>query len=136
MLGRIVGSIIVMAALTACQKALQHSETKPLPTLVGTEWGPGEGDIDQFIAFKTDGDVVGSGGCNNFFGSFTQNGRSITFGPLASTRMACPQPIMEAERAFLSMLEQVRTVDATVKEMTLFGENEQVLATLQRRDWD
>lgn len=136
MIGRVVGSLIFMVALSACQKVISHASERPLASLVGTEWGPMQGDLDQFVAFKSEGEVVGSGGCNNFFGSFTQNGRLITFGPLASTRMACPPPIMDAERDFMQMLEHVRAVDATFKELTLYGEENQVLATLRRRDWD
>lgn len=135
MIGRIVGSVIVMAALTACQKAIRHATNKPLTSLVGTEWGPFETGIDQFVAFKSDGDVIGSGGCNTFFGSFTQNGRLVSFGPLASTKKACAAPIMSAERAFLNLLEQVRSVDATPKQLVLYGEDNLVLATLRRRDW-
>lgn len=136
MIGRILGSLVVMVALTACQKVISQAADRPLASLAGTEWGPLQGDLDQFVAFKSEGDVVGSGGCNNFFGSFTQNGRLISFGPLASTRMACPQPIMDAERDFLQLLENVRAVDATFKELTLYGDNNQVLTTLRRRDWD
>jgi heat shock protein HslJ len=136
MIGRVVGSLVLMVALSACQKAISHAANRPLATLAGTEWGPIQGDVDQFVAFKSEGEVVGSGGCNNFFGSFTQNGRLITFGPLASTKKACPPPIMDAERNFLKLLEQVRAVDATFKELTLYGEDNQVLTTLRRRDWD
>lgn len=136
MIGRVVGSLVFMVALTACQKAISHAANRPLANLAGTEWGPINGDLDQFVAFKSEGDVIGSGGCNNFFGSFTQNGRLITFGPLASTRKTCPAPIMDAERDFLQLLENVRAVDATFKELTLYGDNNQVLTTLRRRDWD
>ncbi|MGJ8559007.1 MAG: META domain-containing protein [Litorimonas sp.] len=136
MIGKILAPLVVMVALSACQKVLSHSANRPLASLAGTEWGPMQGDLDQFVAFKSEGDVIGSGGCNNFFGSFTQNGRLITFGPLASTKKACPSPIMDAERDFLKLLEQVRAADATFKELTLYGDNNQVLATLRRRDWD
>lgn len=136
MIGRLLAPLVVMIALSACQKVMNDAANRPLASLVGTEWGPIQGEFDQFVAFKTEGDVIGSGGCNNFFGSFTQNGRLITFGPLASTKKACPSPIMEAERDFLQLLENVRAADATFKELTLYGEDNQVLATLRRRDWD
>ena len=136
MIGRVIGSLVVMVALTACQKAISHAANRPLATLAGTEWGPMDGSFDQFVAFKSEGDVIGSGGCNNFFGSFTQNGRLVTFGPLASTKKACPPAIMNAERDFLNLLAQVRAVDATFKTLTLYGESNEVLATLRRRDWD
>lgn len=136
MIARVVGSVLFMVALSACQKVISNAADRPLANLVGTEWGPLQNNFDQFIAFKSDGDVIGSGGCNNFFGSYTQNGRLVTFGPLASTRKACPPPIMTAERNFLQLLENVRAADATFKELTLYDESNQVLATLRRRDWD
>ncbi|MEM7728349.1 MAG: META domain-containing protein [Pseudomonadota bacterium] len=136
MLGRVVGSVVAMAALAACQKALTHLNERPLSTLAGTEWGPADSPHDQFVAFKRDGEVVGSGGCNSFFGNFQQTGRLVTFGPLASTRKACPAPIMQAERDFLALLGRVRAAEATWKQLTLFGEDGDVLAVMRRRDWD
>jgi len=46
MLGRIVGSLVVMVALGACQKAISHAANRPLTNLAGTEWGPIQGDLD------------------------------------------------------------------------------------------
>jgi heat shock protein HslJ len=136
MIGRVIGSLVFMVVLSACQKAINTAADSTLTSLAGTEWGPVENEIDQFIAFKSDGEIVGSGGCNNFFGNYTQTGRRITVGPLASTRKACPEPIMTAEQDFLRLLDRVRAADATLKELTLYGADDQVLATLRRRDWD
>lgn len=136
MLVRILGSVLAVAALAACQKMLSETTMRPLSTLAGTEWGPIDGPEDQFVAFKSGGEVLGSGGCNNFFGTFEQSGRLVTFGPLASTKMACPEPLMSAEQEFLSLLADVRAAEATWKELTLYGEDDQPLVTLRRRDWD
>lgn len=136
MLVRVLGSLVAIAALAACQKVISETRMRPLATLAGTEWSPVDADVDQFVAFKADGDVIGSGGCNNFFGSFTQNGRLISFGPLASTKKACPPEIMSAEQSFLSLLGNVRAAEATHRELILYGEDDAVLATLRRRDWD
>lgn len=133
---RIIGSVVAVAALAACQQILTDTSPQPLSTLAGTEWAPFDGPADQFVAFRSDGQVVGSGGCNNFFGSFEQRGRFVTLGPLASTKMACPEPIMSSEQNFFALLEQVRAAEGTWKELTLIGENNEVLATLRRRDWD
>jgi len=43
---------------------------------------------------------------------------------------------MNAERDFLQLFEQARAIDATFKELTLYGEDNQILAKLRRRDWD
>jgi len=55
--------------------------------------------------FGQDGTVAGSAGCNTFRGSFTVEADALSFGPLATTRMACPAPILEQERQFLAALE-------------------------------
>jgi heat shock protein HslJ len=57
--------------------------------------------------------VAGKSGCNRFTGGWKQDGQSVTFGPLASTMMACPPPIMEVEQRFLKTLEAVSTVTYT-----------------------
>lgn len=128
-----LGSVLAVGALAACQKALKSADAAPLPTLAGTEWGLA-GD-ERFVAFKTGGEVVGSGGCNSFFGSFEQSGDALTFGPMASTKKACPPEVMASERDWLDMLGQVRRVEATRLELVLFGEGGE-LARLRRKDWD
>jgi heat shock protein HslJ len=49
--------------------------------------------------------VSGSTGCNRFTGTFTQTGDSLTFSPLATTKMACPPAQDAQERAFLAALQ-------------------------------
>jgi heat shock protein HslJ len=52
--------------------------------------------------------VAGSGGCNRLTGSYKRSGDQLTFGQIASTRMACVQG-METENAFLQALQHVST---------------------------
>ena len=52
----------------------------------------------------TAGGAVGNGGCNQFGGDFQYDNNSLTFGPLASTMMACAPEVMEQEAAYLSAL--------------------------------
>ncbi|MBK5721725.1 META domain-containing protein [Dysgonomonas sp. Marseille-P4677] len=54
------------------------------------------------IEFSTDGKVFGNGGCNTYRSSYTQEENTITFGPLMSTKMACPS--LEGENLFTSLL--------------------------------
>jgi len=71
-----------------------------LRDLSGVTLGTGVPTID----FGTDGTVSGSAGCNTFNGTYTVEGSSISFGPLASTKMACPEADMAVETAFLAGL--------------------------------
>jgi heat shock protein HslJ len=61
--------------------------------------------------FGADGRVTGSGGCNRYFGPFERAGEALRIGPLASTRMACLDPVgaSEQEAAFFAALERGTT---------------------------
>jgi len=50
------------------------------------------------------GRVSGFSGCNRFMGSYTLDRDSVLIGPLAGTMMACPDPEMAIEKAFLGAL--------------------------------
>ena len=52
----------------------------------------------------SDGRASGFSGCNRFTGSYTRDGDTLTVGRLAGTMMACPEPRMAAEKAFLDGL--------------------------------
>jgi heat shock protein HslJ len=88
-------------------------------SLDGTSWRLVEGmgitipdDVEMTIAFEA-GRTSGSGGCNRFMGSYDQAGGQLSLGRLASTRMACADEVMSAERAYMSALESVTTSSAT-----------------------
>jgi len=61
------------------------------------------------LEFMPDGRVRGSGGCNQFNGSFTSSADQLTIGPVGATRRACAEPegVMAQEAAFLRALETV-----------------------------
>jgi len=130
----IIPLAIGAVALVGCAKVVSDvRKTRPLTSLAGSEWGIR--DTDQFIAFKSEGEVNGNGGCNNFFGSYTQDGNTITFGLLASTKMAFPGK-MKTEAQFLGSIQKARAFDATHLEITLKDEGGEVILRLQRRYWD
>src|SRR5262245_21355680 len=89
------------------------------PDLVGTAWALGElpgqvlNDVRPTIAFSGDGTVSGSGGCNNFNGTYTVDGSKLTFGPLASTQKACGDPADTIEQAYLAALQATRAYEIT-----------------------
>ena len=85
-------------------------------SLTGTLWlangvNNGRGGVESVVAgseltavFGEDGKVAGTGGCNTFSGTYTTDGTSISFGPLASTKMACPAEVMSQETAYFAAL--------------------------------
>ena len=61
------------------------------------------------LAFQK-GSVVGVSGCNNYRGSYKQQGSAITISGLGSTRRMCGgDGVMEQERLFLAALEAAAT---------------------------
>jgi len=72
--------------------------------------------------FGKDGNLSGSGGCNNYSATYTTDGKStISIGPAAATRKACaePQGVMEQEAAYLNALSTAATyrIDGNQMEM-------------------
>jgi heat shock protein HslJ len=51
-----------------------------------------------------DGVANGGGGCNRWSADYQIDGGALAFGPVLSTRMACPDPAMEIEHAFFERL--------------------------------
>lgn len=87
--------------------------------LSGPEWivnqidgRPALEDAAPSIAFLPNG-VTGSAGCNRFNGGYEADAASLTFGALATTRMACADDRMEQERAFLTLLSRVTGYQAS-----------------------
>jgi putative lipoprotein len=91
-------------------------------------------DADQqneaHLIFQTESSrVVGSGGCNRLTGGYTLNGRSLRFGAMAATRMACMRG-METEGKFLAAMERVRSWKITNQQLDLLDENGKLLVRL------
>ncbi len=106
------------------------------PTLAGTAWIlsslEGELPLDDTtvtLQFGQDGTVSGTDGCNRFSGSYTQDGTSLTIAqPLASTMMACPDPIMAQAAAYQAALGRVNGFAASSRQLVLFADGE-IVAT-------
>ena len=97
-------------ASTGWQLVSYNNENSQVPVATGSK---------ITLKFNEDGSTGGSGGINLYFGSFTQNGNSITFGPIGSTEMAGPQPLMDQESTYFSLLDSARTYYATESTLQL-----------------
>jgi heat shock protein HslJ len=72
------------------------------------------------LNFDEEGQLFGSAGCNQYSGGYELDGRSLTIGPLASTRMAClEEGIMAQETAFLQALEAAHSVSLIEDRLTI-----------------
>lgn len=133
---RLVPYGLAATLLLACAKAVtNHHNNSSLASLAGSEWGFPDKQ-GPFVQFKAKGEISGSGGCNNFFGTYELNGERLIIGPLASTKKACIGPAMDVEREFFGALQDAFRVDATHKTLTVYAESGDTLLSLVRKDWD
>ncbi|MCB8926789.1 MAG: META domain-containing protein [Ardenticatenaceae bacterium] len=129
----IILSLFMTLLLMACSPTGSGGNFEPevesVPDLNGTSWlleqfGP-EGEAtavlpDTTITLNfTDEGVNGTAGCNSYFGDMTQAGSALSFGALGSTRMACPEPIMQQENDYLAALGTVSTFSLADGQLTL-----------------
>jgi heat shock protein HslJ len=85
--------------------------------------------------FDQDGKVSGSSGCNIYSTSYTVDGNQLAFGEqMASTLMACPEPIMEQERDYTQALGDTDTYEISNDELILKDTNGNKLARFEAVD--
>jgi putative lipoprotein len=90
--------------------------------------------IQTILNIAPDGAVSGTGGCNRMGGRATISGGAITFGRIASTRMACAPAVMDQEDRFFAALEAVRTwrIDPAQRTLALLDADGKQIVVLAR----
>jgi putative lipoprotein len=109
------------------------------PDLAHTHWLvedlEGRGVVDRVqstLEFGERGAAAGNLACNRFTTTYEQSGPGLRFGQVGSTRMMCPEAVMDQERRFTAVLGRTRA--ALVKEpyLHLLDERGATLARLIR----
>jgi len=76
----------------------------------------------HLILASADSRVHGFAGCNNFFGTYQLDGDALTFSPIGSTMMACPNG-METEQSFLQALDATTRAEISGQIMSLYADD-------------
>jgi heat shock protein HslJ len=130
--GRGLWLALLLAALGAALPAQAQGGSAPL---AGTSWRlvelngqPVIGEVPLTLQFAADGQrVSGNGGCNQFSGPYAQNGASLRFGPLISTRRACLDPALNTqETAYFQALESTTRYSIEGGQLLLYRGNQVV----------
>ncbi|MGB7980248.1 MAG: META domain-containing protein [Candidatus Nanopelagicales bacterium] len=144
-------SEVAIAAIDGSDLRLSDTEgnlllvyTPGTATLVGSAWqatgiNNGTGGVvsaDETSAataqFGPDGTVSGSGGCNTFTAPYTLDGsQGVEIGPVASTKMACPEPVSSTEQQFFAGLEAATTYRLEGDTLTLRDAQDATQVTLR-----
>jgi len=120
--------------LTACASS---------SSLYGTTWklvsyGPAANPLnatsgdETALTFGNDGKLSGNIGCNSLFGNFKVSGNSITFGPIASTLMACDDALMQQEIAVTQVLAEKAIFSLENSRLTVTSQNGETLVTFEQ----
>jgi heat shock protein HslJ len=137
---RIVTLPLLVLALAACNATTPAATAAPGgpldSTIANTDWVLGTlGDtplnsgtsVTLLFSFRT---AAGFSGCNDYSTSYTSDGAStLTFGPIAATRMACAGGGGATETAYYTALGKVRTYAIDGSTLTLKGDGGSTLMT-------
>lgn len=137
--GLVLGAVAV--SLAACSTA--GSTATPGGgsggTIDGTSWILKTYDVSGTATAVPSGSTVdahfagvrvnGFSGCNSYAGPAIVSGATIKIGPLAGTQMACQEPAMTLEQAYLAALGKAATFTATSDALTMFDSGGKTLLT-------
>lgn len=87
--------------------------------VVGLNGAPIQSGRLPILAFDAEGRASGSSGCNRFSGGYSLDDDKISFGPLASTRMACPGELATQEMDFFKALGAVASAHTEGAQLVL-----------------
>jgi heat shock protein HslJ len=130
---RLVLAAAALAIVTACAPSEAPKPASAAPT-DGAALGGGEWQVFEIngagivagskptITFE-EGRVFGAGSCNRFMGGYavSPDGLKLEMSQMASTMMACPEPLMQQEGAFLGTLGTVTGYELAGGVLTLKG---------------
>ena len=86
----------------------------------------------ELTADFADGRLSGSGGCNRFMGGYQTQADQLSIEPLASTFMACEEPVMTQETKYLAALQGAQRYEVNDQgELQIFYQTEQGSGTLR-----
>ena len=78
-----------------------------------------------------DGQFRGTAACNSYFADVDRDGAAITIGGVGATEMACDEPRMAAESAYLAALPEVTEVARDGDTLTLSGDGVELVFTFE-----
>ena len=125
-----IAALVATIALTAGCCNCRSYQKKTRRPLEGTEWQLIQLDgrsvkaaPETFVLKLENGSVSGAGACNRLMGSYkTGERRALKIGPVASTKMACPN--LDQEQQFLRALESTTHYDMDGPMMLLLSNGE------------
>jgi putative lipoprotein len=130
----VLAAAALLTTLTGCGSGISLDEPIEGPVWRLAQLGDesiAPGGEAQIQFDRSSGRVSGSGGCNRVSGTFTRSGITLRIGQLASTRMACLDPVRGANEAqFISALQSTASYSLAPGRLALLDAGGRTVATL------
>ena len=125
---------IILIVLAACVPLEAPSNSAPenstSQSLEGTKWTLtfyGDMSAPQVVLLDSEvtadfaeGRISGTGGCNNYFAEYQTEGDQITTGNVGSTKMLCPDNVMQLEQEYIIAVDTVERYEIDGDELHLY----------------
>jgi heat shock protein HslJ len=119
---------LLLAACVSTESAMPGETAGAPANVVGSEWQLRElGGVkaipspEATLAFLDGTRASGSGTCNRFTATYELSGNSIKFGPIASTRRACPPEIAGQEERYFASLQNAERIASGGPDLLIFS---------------
>ena len=134
--GRLFLLVVAMISLAACNtSSSEGSLTGSIWLLVDLNGEPVQTGTVITAEFTEDSRVSGNSGCNSYNTTYELSSNKIEFGEqIAATLMACPEPVMEQESAYLEALLNTTEFEIIEDELVLYGGDKVELARFRAVD--
>ncbi|MPY67659.1 META domain-containing protein [Deinococcus sp. SDU3-2] len=128
---RTLAALTTLTALVLAGAAEARSSAAQTPPVSGITWTLAQLQQDgrtlipvgtERPTLRLDGRTAsGSTGCNTYRGAYASRSDVLRFGPLATTRRACPAALEGQETRFLNLMRQVTGYQLSGQTLTLFA---------------
>ncbi len=103
-------ALLGWSAMTAAAAEAADGSIHEIRWLIESVKGAGTIDTSKaFLTIAPDGKVATTIGCNRMSSMAKIDGTAISFGPIAATRMACPERLMQQEQLYGAALAATRS---------------------------
>jgi heat shock protein HslJ len=126
--------IAVVISLIAVSVTLA-SAGKESPGLEGVQWTLVSIGADkvpdgvEITALFDESQVVGSAGCNSYFAGYEVGDGTLTISVMATTMMACSEPVMRLEMAFASAFQSAKSYEVSGERLEIVYEGGNLVFT-------
>ena len=117
--------LFLLLCITACDGELKMSDLAGKWQLTSMNGEPAPADVQGgkgvTLEIQEDGKFAGQSPINRYFGQINTQDKSFKTGPVGMTMMAGPPELMDAERDFFIIINDVKAIDVKAGKLTLTG---------------